>query len=119
MCSRLCPMPRYPRRKRALVPVRWYHGTFALDCRTLRIPTARGCPPLVVRLDREVPYPVGQVRSVTLGWAEGRLHVDVTAEVPVTTYPQGQEPDPARVARSEEHTSELQSHVNLVCRLLL
>src|SRR5690242_21539291 len=25
----------------------------------------------------------------------------------------------AQVARSEEHTSELQSHVNLVCRLLL
>src|SRR4051812_49623888 len=24
-----------------------------------------------------------------------------------------------RVARSEEHTSELQSHVNIVCRLLL
>src|SRR6266571_9100764 len=29
-------------------------------------------------------------------------------------------PGPARCARrSEEHTSELQSHVNLVCRLLL
>src|SRR5438477_8414318 len=26
---------------------------------------------------------------------------------------------PGRAARSEEHTSELQSHVNLVCRLLL
>src|SRR5438477_4329580 len=26
---------------------------------------------------------------------------------------------PYRVYRSEEHTSELQSHVNLVCRLLL
>src|SRR5690242_5576390 len=26
---------------------------------------------------------------------------------------------PARARRSEEHTSELQSHVNLVCRLLL
>src|SRR5690242_21518970 len=26
---------------------------------------------------------------------------------------------PAHVLRSEEHTSELQSHVNLVCRLLL
>src|SRR5690242_20843604 len=26
---------------------------------------------------------------------------------------------PCRAARSEEHTSELQSHVNLVCRLLL
>src|SRR5260370_15981245 len=25
----------------------------------------------------------------------------------------------ARVSRSEEHTSELQSHLNLVCRLLL
>jgi hypothetical protein len=39
---------RYPRRKRALVPVRWYHGTFTLDRRTLRVPTARGCPPLVM-----------------------------------------------------------------------
>src|SRR5690242_20831373 len=28
-------------------------------------------------------------------------------------------PVPDFVARSEEHTSELQSHVNLVCRLLL
>src|SRR5690242_21025623 len=27
--------------------------------------------------------------------------------------------DPPSDARSEEHTSELQSHVNLVCRLLL
>src|SRR5260370_10377471 len=26
---------------------------------------------------------------------------------------------PERVVRSEEHTSELQSHLNLVCRLLL
>src|SRR5579864_9745588 len=33
----------------------------------------------------------------------------------------GQHPPPASCAigRSEEHTSELQSHVNLVCRLLL
>src|SRR5690242_21556538 len=28
-------------------------------------------------------------------------------------------PDPNFLSRSEEHTSELQSHVNLVCRLLL
>src|SRR5260370_24611238 len=27
--------------------------------------------------------------------------------------------DPGAAARSEEHTSELQSHLNLVCRLLL
>src|SRR5260370_23752581 len=27
--------------------------------------------------------------------------------------------DPSHCARSEEHTSELQSHLNIVCRLLL
>src|SRR5260370_16505827 len=31
----------------------------------------------------------------------------------------GQAPPPPKVDRSEEHTSELQSHLNLVCRLLL
>src|SRR5690242_21097588 len=31
----------------------------------------------------------------------------------------GRPPRGARRSRSEEHTSELQSHVNLVCRLLL
>src|SRR5690242_2879469 len=30
-----------------------------------------------------------------------------------------EEPSAGRLTRSEEHTSELQSHVNLVCRLLL
>src|SRR5260370_2102820 len=33
-------------------------------------------------------------------------------------HPGGYDPVPAR-KRSEEHTSELQSHLNLVCRLLL
>src|SRR2546430_6361617 len=32
---------------------------------------------------------------------------------------QGEDPEVRRVARSEEHTSELQSQSNLVCRLLL
>jgi IS605 OrfB family transposase len=89
---------RYPRRKRGLMPVRWHAGTFTLDGRALRLPTARGCPPLQVRLDRDIPYPAGQVRSVTLGYDAGRLYLDVTAEVPVASYPQGREPDPARVA---------------------
>ena len=82
---------RFPRRKRALVPVRWYAGTFTLDGRVLRLPAARGCPPLLVRLDRDVPYPPGQVRSVTLGFDAGRLYLDVTAEVPVAAYPQGRD----------------------------
>jgi hypothetical protein len=57
---------RYPRRRRRLMPARYYHGTFALEGRRLRLPVAHGCPPLWVRLDREPPYPAGQVRSVTL-----------------------------------------------------
>jgi putative transposase len=89
---------RYPRRKRGLMPVRWHAGTFALDGRALRLPAATGRPPLLVRLDRNIPYPAEQVRSVTLGYDAGRLYLDVTAEVPVASYPEGAEPDPARVA---------------------
>jgi putative transposase len=89
---------RFPRRRRALVPLRWYHGRFTLEGRRLRIPLARGRPALWVRLDRDLPYPKEQVRSVTLVYDAGRLWVDVTAEVPVACYPGGQEPDPARVA---------------------
>jgi hypothetical protein len=48
---------RFPRRRRRLVPVRWYHGTFTLAGRRLRLPVARGGVPLVVRLDRDLPYP--------------------------------------------------------------
>ena len=86
---------RFPRRRRALMPLRWYHGTFTLAGRRLRIPVARGRPPLWVRLDRALPYRQGQVRSVTLVYDRGRLWVDVTAEVPVACYPPGQEPDRA------------------------
>jgi putative transposase len=89
---------RFPRRRRKMVPVRWYHGRFELESRRLRIPVARGCPPLRVRLDRDLPYPPGQVRSVTLLYDAGRLWADVTAEVPVAFYPPGSEPDRGRVA---------------------
>jgi IS605 OrfB family transposase len=74
-------------------------GTFGeLDGRVLRVPVARGCPPLVVRLDRDIPYPAGQVRSVTLGYDAGKLYADVIAEVSVAAYPDGEAPDPDRVA---------------------
>jgi hypothetical protein len=66
------------------MPVRWYHDRFVLDGRRLRISVARGCAPLWARLDRDLPYPPGSVRSVTLLYDAGRLWVDVTAEVPVT-----------------------------------
>jgi transposase len=89
---------RFPRRRRKMMPVRWYHGRFVLQGRRLRIPVARGCPPLQVRLDRDLPYPAESVRSVTLVYDAGRLWADVTAEVPVTIYPAGSQPDPGRVA---------------------
>lgn len=89
---------RFPRRRRALMPVRWYHGTFTLAGRSLRLPTARGCPPLLVRLDRPVPYPAETVRSVTLLFTDGRLWIDATAELPVTVHPTDQRPDPQRMA---------------------
>jgi IS605 OrfB family transposase len=89
---------RFPRRRRALMPLRWHHGTFTLEGKRLRIPIARGQPPLWLRLDRDPPYPPEQVRSVTLLYDVGRLWVDVTAEIPVAPYPDGLEPDPGRVA---------------------
>ncbi|WP_230688644.1 transposase [Micromonospora sp. WMMC415] len=89
---------RFPRRRRRLVPVRWYHGTFTIEGRRVRIPAAKRMPPLRVPLARDLPYPVEQVRSITLLCDGGRLFLDVTAEVPIATYPPGEEPDPHRVA---------------------
>jgi IS605 OrfB family transposase len=80
------------------MPSRYYAGTFALDDMHLNLPTARGCPPLPLRLSRPVPYAQGTVRSVTLLNVGPKLFIDVTTEVPVATYEEGLEPDPARVA---------------------
>jgi hypothetical protein len=82
--------------------VRWYHGTFTLDRGRVRLPTAAGCAPLWLRLDRDIPYPVEQVRSVTLLCEGGRLWLEITAELPVATYPEGEGSvgSPIRVAAS-------------------
>jgi IS605 OrfB family transposase len=77
---------RYPRRKRALFSLRWYQGTFAIDGARVRLGTARGSAPLWVRLSRELPYPLEQLRSVTLLADAGRLWLDVTAAVPVESH---------------------------------
>jgi transposase len=84
----------FPRRKRALVPVRCYHGTFLLDGNRVRLPVARGQPELWVRLARPLPYPAEQVRAVTLLAEGGRLWLAVTAAVPA----QHDDLDPSRVA---------------------
>jgi putative transposase len=83
-----------PRRKHALVPVRFYHGTFQLDGRRVRLPIAKGRPALWVRLARPIPYPAEQVRAVTLLADGGRLWLAVTAAVPTEQH----DLDPGRVA---------------------
>jgi transposase len=83
-----------PRRKRALVPVRFYHGTFLLDGNRVRLPVARGQPELWVRLARPLPYPDAEVRAITLLAGGGRLWLAVTAAVPVQQH----DLDPGRVA---------------------
>src|SRR3989454_3293712 len=52
----------------------------------------------------------GAVLSLVLGWGFGRINPVVGASAAVYGV---------LLARSEEHTSELQSPCNLVCRLLL
>jgi len=84
----------FPRRKRALVPVRFYHRTFELQGRRVRLPVAKGHPALWVRLARPIPYPAEQVRAVTLLADGGRLWLAVTAAVPVHQH----DLDPGRVA---------------------
>jgi IS605 OrfB family transposase len=84
----------FPRRKRGLVPVRFYYGTFLLDGHRVRLPVARGQPELWVRLARPLPYPPEQVRAVTLLAEGGRLWLAVTAAVPI----QHHDLDPGSVA---------------------
>jgi IS605 OrfB family transposase len=76
--------------------VRYYEGTFTIKGRRLGLPVAAGAPRLTVRLSREVPYRDAEVRSVTLVSEAGRLCVDVTAEVPLASYRDGEAPDPLR-----------------------
>jgi IS605 OrfB family transposase len=84
----------FPRRKRSLVPVRYYHGMFRIQDQRVRLPVQRGQPELWVRLARSLPYAPEQVRAVTLLADGGRLWLAVTAAVPV----QKQDLDPNRVA---------------------
>jgi putative transposase len=84
----------FPRRKHALIPVRFYYGTFLLDGQRVRLPVAKGRPQLWVRLARPIPYPAEQVRAVTLLHQGGRLWLAVTAAVPVEQH----NLDPGRVA---------------------
>jgi transposase len=85
---------RYPRRKRGLLPLRWYSGTFRVEHQRVRLQVAQGAPECWVRLARPIPYPIESLRSVTLLVDAGRLVLDVTAGLEV----QDHDLDPGRVA---------------------
>jgi IS605 OrfB family transposase len=84
----------FPRRKRALIPVRFCNARFRVDGRRVRLEAAKGCPELWVRLACPIPYPLETLRAVTLLHDAGRLWLAVTAALPVEHH----ETDPARVA---------------------
>src|SRR5690242_20949439 len=67
------------------------------------LPTEKGTTGWWSSTPPPVDAPGTRVRWRGAGWRRPR-------------FPSGEAPP---VGRSEEHTSELQSHVNLVCRLLL
>src|SRR5256885_8515543 len=77
-------------------------------------PTASGIFPFIVQVDDGV-QPVQQ--SVTITVYDPLLIT--TSTLPSGTATQAYGPIVLLAARSEEHTSELQSPCNLVCRLLL
>src|SRR6266480_5776780 len=76
----------------------------------------------VVELNDEIDDPAVWGKNFPLQYDDYRRTVDQQrtryggSEAEERTPTQA---DPRSVVRSEEHTSELQSHVNLVCRLLL
>src|SRR5260370_24533683 len=63
------------------------------------------------------------IQPAEVGVAGRRSHLDCETYDPVGEKPAGVHKEVHHVRdellRSEEHTSELQSHLNLVCRLLL
>src|SRR5438477_613016 len=77
----------------------------------------RSHPPRSMRRDSVAA--TSSIRSSAIAMAEPR----VGDQVPLVTKPTSRSDlrtrSPWAGGRSEEHTSELQSHVNLVCRLLL
>src|SRR5438034_8731445 len=73
-------------------------------------------------LFRSVRVTGNQAQELTAGIPAGARDRDPDSHTLLPRRPRcrAQSPSrPARVCRSEEHTSELQSHSDLVCRLLL
>src|SRR5256885_7635242 len=76
--------------------------------------------PLFRSRTRETPTPAASSTATTRNAIEGERNTSTPASAKAPTVcPLGNELADMRACRSEEHTSELQSPCNLVCRLLL
>src|SRR5260370_24165567 len=75
-------------------------------------PAAR--PSTATKMVVPVPSPAGSGAGTPFSPSSAALPTSTDLPPTVAFTPRATEP-----ARSEEHTSELQSHLNLVCRLLL
>src|SRR5690242_21335050 len=63
--------------------------------------------------------PISRCGLLRGGWTHRRRRRSLPPRRPATARARRRGHGRGRAPRSEEHTSELQSHVNLVCRLLL
>src|SRR5260370_20938028 len=121
---RLCVFVDLSQRRRA---------TFRHQEELLRNRQARALLPAHARtaLLQKLAMAIGDPRSRRSRWASARRHIADSLSFPGKFHPPvGWAWAPRSVSaaarilsrsgcRSEEHTSELQSHLNLVCRLLL
>src|SRR5438034_8437634 len=95
-------LARYRDAQREVVRLEAESGLIAPDRRPARAVSRE-------RLEEEAKLAEGVVRQLTLPWAKliGTIEQAASRDVAILQL------------RSEEHTSELQSHSDLVCRLLL
>src|SRR5207237_5759507 len=97
--------------------MRWRVRAWCSSTPTLRRP---------LRLSLTRPYSPGLIRSTTASATSAIACLQASPFYPILSTPRATTRGPSSAAssstqktRSEEHTSELQSHLNLVCRLLL
>src|SRR6266480_5208032 len=119
--TKACYHPRAPNDARYVVPRRsWRCRRQAIDP-ALVVAQQLASPVAVVEIrigEDKVGFEVG-VAVVVKRVAMRDLAIDAADRKVHLGEPSFPRSSPRHGSRSEEHTSELQSHVNLVCRLLL